>query len=412
MTLDQVLAAKHLLDDMSFPMFVVDADRKLRYANPAFREFIGLRPHEQNGLKSCDQCLGLSTCPGCCFSPEVLRTQATMTRAEITGRTAGGRDIRVNLTSTPLTDGNGTVVATLQHLLDVSVEERVHRKYRKSLEEEHLQRIQAQEIARELRKKVEELEKAHRELQELYGRMVPMERQATIGTMAGGIAHEINTPLQNIMGHDQMIRVMLDEIRRKGSITPAQLDRIEKGLRIIDANASRCGRISHGLLSYVAAPETVSGKMGNIIPVIEDAIRFFRIELVNRKVEVVREFPSTVPEFPMAAEMLIQSFLNVFINSSQAMKGVGKIIVTITVDTKESMMTVRVRDTGPGISKEIAEKMFEPFKTVRKAGQGTGLGLFLTRFIIRRHGGEIVHVPTDGEVGATFDITFPLETGL
>jgi signal transduction histidine kinase len=124
-------------------------------------------------------------------------------------------------------------------------------------------------------------------------------------------------------------------------------------------------------------------------------------------ISVTMDVPQDLP--PIVGDMgqLQQVFTNLFINAADAMEGKGSLKIKARFDSGRNQFMIRVSDTGPGIPQDLREKIFEIFFTTKPAGKGTGLGLTITKNIIKLHGGD-VRIETPPEGGTTFIIELPL----
>lgn len=407
--LERVLELSPLLEALPYPTFIVDSDLKLLFSNAAFSTLTGLKPREVAALKTCAACLGLEACPDCCFSPEVVKTCTPGTKAELKGRTRSGEPLRVNLTSIPLVDAGGRVVATLQQLQDMSVEERVHRKYKTTLEHERDERLKSDRLADTLRAKVQELHRMTAEQRQLSARLVGVGRAASLGSLAAGIAHELNNPLSTVMANTEFLGLLVERIQKTEGVSADLASRLKQRYENIAEATLRCSRIARGMLGFARAPEKVKRYPTDIVEVIEEATSLVRLHGQGNAISITTDYPDSLPLIPAARDMLVQVFLNLMTNAAQAMQGAGGVTISVSVPS-DDRMEILVSDTGPGIPAEIAERVFNPFATSKEVGEGSGLGLFLTNHIIEQHRGkiELERGASSNGTGATFKISLPI----
>ncbi len=242
-------------------------------------------------------------------------------------------------------------------------------------------------------------------LRTMTDQLINQEKMASVGQMAAGVAHEINTPLGIILGYAQL---MMDD-SDAGS-------EVYDNLSIIERQTKTCRRIVSDLLKFSRQTESakalidVNRIVGEVLAVTEHSLN------INR-VAIERNFAEELPEIVGDAEKLYQVFINLFNNAQHAMEEGGKITVITGIQDDEILITVR--DTGVGIADEIKNKIFDPFFTTKDVGKGTGLGLSVTYGIIKEHGGRIsVESPVyDREsraslAGTAFHIRLPINTVL
>jgi len=219
------------------------------------------------------------------------------------------------------------------------------------------------------------------------------ERLASVGRLAAGIAHELGAPLNVIDARAEQLIEKPDATREK------QI----KNLTIIRSQSSRITRIVRQLLN-LARPYNLRFETVETNNLIKSALEGFetdetlRIEFVsndNQKISGDRDF-------------LRQVFVNIFQNARQAMSGAGVLRIEIFAAPREgkNFAAVKVSDTGAGIAPENLEKIFDPFYTTKDIGQGTGLGLAVSRRIVEEHGGTIEAV-NNKSGGASFTVYLP-----
>jgi len=215
---------------------------------------------------------------------------------------------------------------------------------------------------------------------------------AEVATLTAGIAHDVGTPMNTILGYAQMLERSLTDPadRERASIIAEQVRRVAKLIRTLLDLARRGDRAS--------APV-------DLARVLDDGLAFFREKLRRRGIEVERDY-APVPAVLGDADRLQQVFLNLFVNAADAMPDGGLLRVSLA-SPEPGVVEVRVRDTGEGISEEVLSRVFDPFFTTKPRGQGTGLGLVVSRGIVLDHGGTIEARSRPGE-GAEFLIRLPV----
>jgi protein-histidine pros-kinase len=222
------------------------------------------------------------------------------------------------------------------------------------------------------------------------------DKLATIGTLAAGVAHEINNPI-GIM--TSRIELMLDDAETSG-LPPSVRD----DLAVLERNAHRVGRITQGLLSFARRGSGLRQPTDLNTVVVETLLLF---ETTARKADIAleRRLGSDLPAVSAEASQLQQVVLNLLNNARDAVDAHGEIRVeTGLVDDRPGWVRLVVADTGPGIPPEIQSRIFLPFFTT-KAG-GTGLGLPISHRIVQDHHGELTVSSTPG-MGTTFTILLP-----
>ncbi|MBN2014722.1 MAG: GHKL domain-containing protein [Candidatus Altiarchaeota archaeon] len=242
-----------------------------------------------------------------------------------------------------------------------------------------------------LKKKVEE---RTRQLRETRDQLIQSAKMATIGTLAGGIAHEINNPLGVILTNTQMLLAEEQE--------PDERDSLE----LIEEGARRCRDIVVALLKYSRKPELDEHYAVNINYVIDDACALLRHQLDRENVHIRKDY-CRLPVVEGNANELQQVFTNLILNAKDAIKRMrseGEII--IKTSWEDDHVVVEVADNGCGIPEENFSKVFDPFFTTKDVGKGTGLGLAITYKVVEKHRGRI-EVSSKLGIGTTFKIKLP-----
>ena len=232
---------------------------------------------------------------------------------------------------------------------------------------------------------------------ELEGQLSQADKLSSIGLLAAGVAHEVNTPLAVISSYTQMLAKQLQGDQQKSGL-------LEK----ITRQTFRASEIVNNLLNFSRTSGTEFGDV-DINKVITDTLALLEHQFKTSKVEVQSELTAGMSPILGNPGRLQQVFLNLFLNAKDAMPGGGKLKVSTA---NGEMVSVRVTDTGSGIAPEHIQRIYDPFfttKTAPKEGQsrGTGLGLSVTYGIIQEHAGKI-RVESEPGSGTTFALDFPM----
>jgi signal transduction histidine kinase len=276
----------------------------------------------------------------------------------------------------------------------------------KPVEIEHLVRkiTQAQNKIRRTRAAQQETEFRERITQQ----MVVAERLAALGTMASGVAHEINNPLAVIQDAAGWLQQILAKPEMEGMARRADF---EKALDRIYKAVQRARRITQQLLQVVKTQTAELADPAGMSDVrlrelVEEAITLVEAEASLKKVAIRLESRAPHPVAWTDPYQLLQVLLNLLTNSIQATPAGGRITVSLQVSVEAAK--IAVQDTGSGISPEHLTHVFEPFFTTKGVGQGTGMGLYVSWGIIARLGGLITVESQVGQ-GTTFTITLPVK---
>ena len=229
---------------------------------------------------------------------------------------------------------------------------------------------------------------------EFQQRLVQSERMVAIGTLAGGVAHEINNPLGGILAWTQLL------MRTEGIDEEAA-----SFLKEIEESALRCKKIVRGLLDFSRNVPSEEREAVNLNEVVERARFLMQHTFAKQGVEVVIEAAGDLRRVSGNANQLQQVIVNLLSNACGAIQGTGR----ITVRTKNvaAEIWVEVEDDGDGIPKEARERVFMPFYTTKPQGEGTGLGLAVTYGIVENHEGTISFETEEGS-GTTFTLKLPV----
>ncbi|MGH9410458.1 MAG: ATP-binding protein [Vicinamibacterales bacterium] len=230
----------------------------------------------------------------------------------------------------------------------------------------------------------------------LQERLSQSEKLASLGQFVAGIAHEMNNPLQGVLGHLELLQ-MNDAARP-----------VRRDLKQIYQEADRAAKIVQHLLAFTGSRRLVRRRT-DVDRVLTRAMASQALRLTQQKITIVRHQGKRLPAVAADALLLQQAFLNVLINAEHAVIAGGR-SRTITISTASPRpgrrVIVTIRDSGPGIAADVLPRIFDPFFTTKEVGQGTGLGLAITYGIIQDHGGTIS--AANGRTGgAVFRIALP-----
>lgn len=218
------------------------------------------------------------------------------------------------------------------------------------------------------------------------------EQLASLSVITAGIAHDIGTPMNVILGYADMLRDSLKDPkdRRRAEVIAEQVRRVTELLQT---------------LLNIARPHKSVRSAVRIDEVLDHALEFFREKLQSQKIEVERRF-RPVPELLGDRDRLEQVFLNLIVNAMDAMAKGGKLTVVIESADQE-WIDISLSDTGQGIAAEARAQVFEPFYTTKDRGKGTGLGLVVAKSIVSDHLGTI-ECESDVGKGTRFHLRLPV----
>lgn len=244
----------------------------------------------------------------------------------------------------------------------------------------------------ELEKKVDE---RTRQLQDTQNQLVQAEKLATIGTLAGGVAHEINNPLTAVLTNAQMLKMT------------ANMEDLES-ISLIEEGAKRCQIIVQKLMRYARKPmgkETLGWV--DVNKMVDSTVAFLKFQLQQENVSIEIDKVNALPLIAGNSNELEQVLINLILNAKDAVLCKGK-DAKISVETcfDGEKIQIKVADNGIGIPQDNLKSIFDPFFTTKEIGKGTGLGLTVSYSIVDKHKGRIV-VESTPCVGTTFTVILP-----
>jgi signal transduction histidine kinase len=265
-------------------------------------------------------------------------------------RHQAARRLLVNVATTPLRDSDGAIAGTILIVEDISA------------------RVQLEE------------------------QLQISEKMASIGLLAAGVAHEVNTPLTGISSFVQMLM--------QGAAPDDPKTRV---LEKIERQTFRAAKIVNGLLNLARPAQVDSGPV-DVNAVINDVLSLLEHQFRTGRIQVRKEL-APAPPFVLGIEYKLQQvFLNLFLNARDAMPKGGWLTVVTRADGDTT--TIEVGDTGSGIPADQLSRIYDPFFTTKEIGKGTGLGLSITYGIIQEHNGNITCDSIVGQ-GTRFRLTLP-----
>jgi two-component system NtrC family sensor kinase len=342
--------SENILESLNDGIAVVDRDDRVVRWNRRLEELYGIR-HEDAVGKRLHQLFESGFF-------EILRSArrespegAAFYRVPLATRHDPVRRLLVNVATTPLRDSDGAMAGTVVIVEDIS------------------SRVQLEE------------------------QLQLSEKMASIGLLAAGVAHEVNTPLTGISSFVQMLM--------QGA--PPD-DPKTKVLEKIERQTFRAAKIVNGLLN-LARPAHVDSGPVDVNAVINDVLSLLDHQLRTSRIQVRKELSATPPIVQGIEYKLQQVFLNLFLNARDAMPKGGWL--TVATRSHGEYAAIEVADTGSGIPVEQLSRIYDPFFTTKDIGKGTGLGLSITYGIVQEHDGTITCESAIGQ-GTRFTLRLPL----
>ncbi|MFL6279008.1 MAG: ATP-binding protein [Vicinamibacterales bacterium] len=341
--------SENILESLNDGLAVVNRDDRIVRWNRRLEELYGIR-HEDAVARRLDEIFESGFL-------EVLRSArrespegAAFYRVPLTTRHEPVRRLLVNVATTPLRDSDGAIAGTIVVIDDISA------------------RVQLEE------------------------QLQISEKMASIGLLAAGVAHEVNTPLTGISSFTQMLLQGAEPDDPKTKV----LEKIER-------QTFRAAKIVNGLLNLARPAQTDSAAV-DVNVVINDVLALLEHQLRTGRIQVRKELAASVLLVQGVEYKLQQVFLNLFLNARDAMPRGGWL--TIATREDDAGAVVEIADTGSGIPPEQLSRIYDPFFTTKELGRGTGLGLSITYGIVQEHGGTMTCDSAIGQ-GTRFVLSLP-----
>lgn len=226
------------------------------------------------------------------------------------------------------------------------------------------------------------------QLKALNEQLIRTEKLAAVGTLAAGVAHEVNNPLASISSLIQILQTRTED------------DETKEMLRLIQTQISRITNVTKDMMEFARTRQPARTPL-DINKTIEQSIRLASFDKAFQKLNLKTEFDNNTPNINADAHQLQQVFLNLLLNARDAMPEGGELSIKTNYSNNE--IAIEIADTGIGISPEHRAHIFDPFFTTKPTGKGTGLGLAVCYGIITAHGGRIEVNPNNGR-GTVFKI--------
>lgn len=233
------------------------------------------------------------------------------------------------------------------------------------------------------------------QLQRLNEQLMRTERLAAMGTLAAGVAHEVNNPLASISSLIQMMQ-------SQNGIDDENRER----LKLISTQIGRISRVTKDMTDFARA-RPAAKKLVDINEIIRTSLRLASFDKGFQDLKIITNLASDIDEIFADGDQLQQVFLNIFLNARDAMPDGGCLSVETMKDGHD--VRIAIADSGIGIGEGISQQIFDPFFTTKPAGQGTGLGLAVCYGIVTAHGGKI-DVSSDTGAGTRFAVSLPLRS--
>jgi PAS domain S-box-containing protein len=227
----------------------------------------------------------------------------------------------------------------------------------------------------------------------LRGQVIHSERLSAVGQLVSGVAHELNNPLQSILGFTELL------------IDAEERPELRRDLEQVRSEAVRAGKIVRNLLAFARRSST-ERSIANVNEIVRTTIALRSYEFGSANIRLFESYGDDLPPVLVNPEEIQQVILNLILNAEQAMRAANHGgTLTATTNSVKGIVTIEIQDDGPGVPTALSGRVFEPFFSTKEVGEGTGLGLSIAMGIAEAHGGSLTLVPTDK--GACFRLSIP-----
>ncbi len=243
------------------------------------------------------------------------------------------------------------------------------------------------------------------ERKQMQAAALASQKLADLGTLAAGVAHEVNSPLQVIAGVSQSLLKRFDGVAN-GAGKDWDPDHMHRQFTLIHRNASRCAEIMRSLRTYAHVSTGQPGP-NDLNELVHDTLLLIEHQLKSwSNVSVVTDLAEDLPALYCDRNQIVQVLINLLTNARDAMPFGGEITIHTSLDPAQHRFVLRITDTGAGIPEAILSKIFDPFFTTKAVGKGIGLGLSIVSGIVRAHSGAI-NVNSTPDQGTTVTLFLP-----
>jgi PAS domain S-box-containing protein len=227
----------------------------------------------------------------------------------------------------------------------------------------------------------------------LRGQLIHSERLSAVGQLVSGVAHELNNPLQSILGFTELL------------IDAEERPELRRDLEQVRSEAIRAGKIVRNLLAFVRRSSS-ERTIASVNDIVKTTVSLRSYEFATANIRLFESYAEGLPLVVVNPEEIQQVILNLILNAEQAMRAAHRSgTLTVTTNCVNALVTIDIQDDGPGVPPMMAGRIFEPFFSTKEVGEGTGLGLSIAMGIAEAHGGSLALVPT--EKGACFRLSLP-----
>ena len=401
---------ENLIDSLADPVFVKDRQHRWIYLNPAFCKFIGYSTDFMLGKSDYDFFPKEEALVFWEKDDKVFETgEENINEEHFTDAKGMKHTIVTKKTIFQRVDGEKILVGIIRDITSLRQMEAELDQYRSHLEELVLERTaELSQTNQRLQHEIADRRRIETEKDAMDAKLQQQQKLESIGTLAGGVAHEINNPLNIILNFGELILTRRDE----------NSDPVNEYAENIVNECKRIAKIVQALLAF-SRQEKESHSPARIQNIIEATLSLTRKILSKDQISLQMEVPEDLPSIKCRSQQIMQVLMNLITNSRDALNGRypgyhdNKIIKVsaqeIDIDGSPWIRTT-VEDYGGGIPVSIQDRIFDPFFTSKPREQGTGLGLSVSHGIIKDHKGQL-HFKTKVGESTRFFMDLPVENG-
>lgn len=395
-----------MVDMVPYSILIFEPDRRLKFANRAYLERFNVSLNDLTGKLDSDLDLVINNETLQKIYEDVSEQQKVLS-SEISIYKPGEGNIYTLLSYQPVTiDEKPHYLITAVDITKLKLLENQLKEYNQQLEiivSERTEDLQEanQELLnrnRELFAQREELEMALRQLKEIQEQLIQTEKMASLGILTAGVAHEVNNPLNYLMGAFVGLE---NYFKKEGSNDEYKTDILLNSLQV---GIERISNIVKGLNQFSRDSDSLDENC-DIHAIIDNCVTMMQGKLKD-KAELIKKFTNNTIIVKGNVGRLHQVFINIISNAIQAIPDKGNIFIKSEISGK--LAIIEIIDDGKGIEKKTLPRITDPFYTTKAPGEGTGLGLSITQTIVKEHRGEI-KFESEINKGTKVILSFPLK---
>lgn len=234
--------------------------------------------------------------------------------------------------------------------------------------------------------------------------LIQSEKNAALGNLLAGLAHEINNPMTFVYSSMEPLKELLASIKNKSTHVDPSWKDVDELMAVVDEGATRSKDIIESF-RYFSHPDQKETQNVDLHAIIDQSVQLLKPKW-NDRIQIVRHF-GNIPLFPCQTTEMGQVFINLLSNACYAISGKGTIEIITSSDS--SGIEISIKDSGRGMNREILSKIFDPFYTTKPQGDGTGLGLSITLGIVKKYNGTL-DVKSEMGKGSEFILRLPVKS--